>query len=105
MDLLTRSIWKIRLSADLVGRRVTLVGVAVTSRFLDLGIREVTEAWGVRSDLTPVKTLPPTVEGLEVGFLGTVSSGEAPEGEGEADCRLHLGGDASREDDASVGYH
>ena len=30
---------------------------------------------------------------------------EAPEGEGEADCRLHLGGDAGGEDDAGVGCH
>jgi len=30
---------------------------------------------------------------------------EALEGEGEADCRLHLGGDADVEDDASVGCH
>ena len=30
---------------------------------------------------------------------------EASEGEGEADGRLHLDGDAGREDDAGVGYH
>jgi hypothetical protein len=50
--------------------------VAVTLRFSDSEIREVMEAWGVRSDLTPVKTLPPTVKGAEVGFLGTVASGK-----------------------------
>jgi len=33
---------------------------------------------GVRSDLTSVKTLPPLVKGLEVGFLGTVASGKLP---------------------------
>ena len=38
----------------------------------------MTEAWGVRSDLTPAKTLPPTVEGPEAGFLGTVTSGKLP---------------------------
>ena len=36
------------------------------------------EAWGVRSDLTPAKTLPPMVEGAEVGFQGTVASGKLP---------------------------
>ena len=30
---------------------------------------------------------------------------QAFEGEGEADCHLHLGGDAGREDDAGVGCH
>ena len=29
-------------------------------------------------DLTPVKTLPPMVEGPEVGFLGTVASEKLP---------------------------
>ena len=78
MDLPTRSIWKIRSSVDSLGRRVTLVGVVVTSRLSDSGIREVTGAWGVRLDLTPAKTLPPTVEGPEAGFLGTVTSGKLP---------------------------
>ena len=74
MDLPMRSIWKIRSTADLAGLRITLVGVVATSKFSDSGTREVTEAWGVRSDLTPAKTLPLAVEGLEVGFLGTVAS-------------------------------
>ena len=38
----------------------------------------MTEAWGVRSDLFPTKMLPPTVEGPEAGFLGTVTSGKLP---------------------------
>ena len=33
---------------------------------------------GDRSDLTPAKTLPSTVEGPEMGFLGTVASGKLP---------------------------
>ena len=33
---------------------------------------------GVRSDLTPAKTSPPTAEGPEVGFLGTVTSRKLP---------------------------
>ena len=32
----------------------------------------------VRSDLTSAKTLPPTVEGPEAGFLGTMTSGKLP---------------------------
>ena len=78
MDLPTRSIWKIRSSVDSAGRRITLVGVVATSKFLDSGIREVTEAWGVRSDLTVAKMLPPVVEGPEAGFLGSVNSGKLP---------------------------
>ena len=105
MDLPTQSIWKIRSSADPAGRRVTLVGMAVTSKFSNSEIREVTGAWGVRSDLTPAKTLPPTVEGPEVGVPGNRNLRETPEGKGEADCRLHLGSDADGEDDASVGCH
>ena len=38
----------------------------------------MTEAWGVRLDLSPAKTLPPAVEGSEAGFLGTVTSGKFP---------------------------
>ena len=76
MDLPTRSIWKIRSSADLAGRRVTLVGVVATSKLSDSGIREVAVAWGVRSDLTPAKMLPPAVGEPEVEFLGTVTSGK-----------------------------
>ena len=76
MDLPMRSIWKSRSSADSAGRRVTLVGVAVTLRFSDSGIREVMEAWGVRSDLTPAKSSPPMFEGPVVGFQGTVTSGK-----------------------------
>ena len=78
IDLPTWSMWKIRSSADSAGRRVTLVGVAATSEFSDSGIREVAGAWGVRSDLTPAKTLPPVVGEPEVEFLGTVASGKLP---------------------------
>ena len=35
-------------------------------------------ARGVRSDLTPAKTLPLAVEEPEGGFLGTVTSGKLP---------------------------
>ena len=38
----------------------------------------MTGAWGVRSDLTPAKTLPPVVGEPEAGFLGTVTSGKLP---------------------------
>jgi hypothetical protein len=55
-----------------------LVGVVATSKFSDSGIRVVTEAWGVRSDLTPAKTLPLAAEGPEAGFLGTVTSRKLP---------------------------
>ena len=78
MDLPTRSIWKIRSLADSSGRRVTLVGIVATSKFSESGIREVAGAWGVRSDLTPAKTLPPAVGEPEAGFLGTVASGKLP---------------------------
>jgi hypothetical protein len=44
----------------------------------DSEIREATKAWGVRSDLTPVKALPLAVGGPEAGFLGTVTSGKLP---------------------------
>ena len=78
MDLPTRSIWKIRSSADSVERRVTLAGVVAMLEFSDSEIREVTKAWGVRSDLTPAKTLPLAVGEPEAGFLGTVTSGKLP---------------------------
>ena len=32
----------------------------------------------IRSDLTPVKVLPSKVEGLDVGFLGTLISKKLP---------------------------
>ena len=38
----------------------------------------MTKAWGVRSDLTPAKTLPPMVGEPEAGFLGTVASRKLP---------------------------
>ena len=49
--------------------------MVVTSEFSNSEIREVSGAWGVRSDLTPAKTLPPVVE---AGFLGTVTSRKLP---------------------------
>ena len=39
------------------------------------------------------------------GVPGKRELREAPEGEGEADCRLHLVGDAGGEDDTGVGCH
>ena len=39
------------------------------------------------------------------GVPGNRDLREAPEGEGEADGRLYLGGDAGGEDDAGVGCH
>jgi len=62
----TQSTWKIRSSADLAGGRVTLVGVVTTSKFSDSEIRELMKALGVRSDLTPMKALPPAVGVLTV---------------------------------------
>ena len=38
----------------------------------------MTKAWGVRSDLTPAKTLPPAVGEPEAGFLGTMTFGKLP---------------------------
>ena len=78
IDLPTRFIWKIISLADSARRRITLVGVVATSKLSDSGIREVTGAWGVRSDLTPAMTLPPVVGEPEVEFLGTVASGKLP---------------------------
>ena len=78
MHLLTRSIWKIRSSVDSSGHLLTLVGVAATSWLSDSGIREAAGAWGVRSDLTPAKTLPPVAGEPEAGFLRTVTSGKLP---------------------------
>ena len=78
VDLPTQYIWKIISSADSAGQRITLVGVVAMSKFSDLGIREVMEAWGVRSDLTPAKTPPPAVGKPEAGFLGTVTSEKLP---------------------------
>ena len=78
MDLPTRSIWKIRSSGDSAGRWLSLAGVVATSKLSDSEIREAMKAWGVRSDLTPAKTLPPAVGEPEAGFLGTVTSGKLP---------------------------
>jgi len=64
MDLPTRSIWENRSSADPAGRRVTLVGVAITLT--------------VSNSETSVKMLPSKVEELVMGFLGTVTSGKLP---------------------------
>ena len=50
----------------------------ITSEFSDSEIREVAGDWGVRSDLTPVKTLPPAAGEPEAGFLGIVTSGKLP---------------------------
>ena len=36
----------------------------------------MTEAWGVRLDLSPAKTLPPAAREPEAGFLRTVTSGK-----------------------------
>ena len=52
--------------------------MVAVSKFSDSGIREVADAWGVRSDLTPTKTLPPAAGEPEAGFLGTVTSGKLP---------------------------
>ena len=52
--------------------------MVATLKFSNLGIREMADAWGVRSDLTPVKTLPPAVGKPEAGFVGTVTSGKLP---------------------------
>ena len=52
--------------------------MVATLKLSDSEIREATKAWGVRSDLTPVKTLPPTVEGPKAGFLGIVTYGKLP---------------------------
>jgi len=78
MDLPTRSIWENRSSADPAGRRVTLVGVAVTLTVSDSETRDVMGVGEIRSDLTSVKMLPSKVEELVIGFLGTMTSGKLP---------------------------
>jgi len=52
--------------------------MVATSRSSDSEIREVSDPWEVRSDLTPAKTLPLAVGEPEAGFLGTVTSGKFP---------------------------
>ena len=52
--------------------------MVVTSEFSNSEIQEVAGAWGIRSDLTLAKTLPPAVGEPEAGFLGTVTSGKLP---------------------------
>ena len=47
-----------------------------TSKLSDSGIRGVAGAWGVRSDLTLAKTLPPAAGEPEAEFLGIVTSGK-----------------------------
>jgi hypothetical protein len=54
------------------------VGVAVMLKFSDSETRDVTGVREVRLDLTPVKMPPSKIEGLEVGFLGTVASRKLP---------------------------
>ena len=61
-------------------------------------------AWGVRSDLTPAKTLLPAVGEAEAGFLGTVTSGKLPKAK-EKPTVASIWGDAGGEDDAGVSYH
>ena len=104
MDLPTRSIWKIRSSVDSAGRRVTLAGVAATLKFSNSEIREVIKAWG------QIESNPSEDAASGSGRAGSRVPGnrdlrEVPEGEGEADCRLHMGGDAGREDDSCIGCH
>jgi len=53
--------------------------VVAMSKFSDSEIREVADAWGVRSDLTPAKTPPPAVGEPEAGFLGIVTYGKLPQ--------------------------
>ena len=72
MDLLTRSIWISRSSADLVGRSVTLGRQVITLVVSSSGTRDATKLRAVRSDLAPVTVLLSKVEELEVGFLGTL---------------------------------
>ena len=65
----------------------------------------MTKAWGVRSDLTPSEDTALGGRRAGSGVPGNRDLREASECEGEADRRLHLGGDAGGEDDAGVGYH
>ena len=53
----------------------------------------------------PGEVIVPDVRVAGGGVPGNRDLREAPECEGEADCRLHLGGDAGGEDDAGVGCH
>ena len=53
----------------------------------------------------PNEDVAPDGRGAGSGVPRNHDLREAPEGEGEADCRLHLGGDADGEDDAGVGCH
>ena len=63
------------------------------------------EAWGGQIRSNPGEDVAPDGQGAGSGVPGNRVLLEAPEGEGEADCRLHLGDDAGGEDDASVGCH
>ena len=53
----------------------------------------------------PSEDVAPNGRGAGSGVPGNRDLREAPEGEGDVDCCLHLGDDASGEDDASVGCH
>ena len=53
----------------------------------------------------PSEDIAPNGQGARSGVPGNRDLREAPIGEGEADCHLHLGGDAGGEDDAGVGCH
>ena len=53
----------------------------------------------------PSEDVAPDGRGAGSGVPGNRDLREAPEGEGEADYRLHLSGDAGGENDAGVGCH
>ena len=63
------------------------------------------EGLGGQIGSNPGEVVAPDVRGAGGGVPGNRDLREALEGEGEANCRIHLGGDAGREDDAGVGCH
>ena len=58
LDLLIRSMWESRSSADPTGRLVTLGGVVVMLAASSLGTRGVTDHELARSDLVLMEVLP-----------------------------------------------
>ena len=55
-----------------------MVGVVITLEVLNSETRDVTRVGAVRLDLAPVTVLLSKIEELDVGFLGTVTSGKLP---------------------------
>ena len=55
-----------------------MVGVVITLEVSNSETRDVTRVGAVRLDLAPVTVLLSKIEELDMGFLGTVTSGKLP---------------------------